>query len=58
MLGFFAAVTGLIPPEALRKAVESSVPTGTEELNLKAFDKGYEYGRALVDKVEAKASAG
>ena len=57
MLGFFAAVTDLMPPEALRKAVESSVPSGTEELNLKAFDKGYDYGRELIDKVEAKASA-
>ncbi|MEE8417861.1 MAG: 2-oxoacid:acceptor oxidoreductase family protein [candidate division Zixibacteria bacterium] len=57
MLGFFAAVTGLMPPEALRKAVESSVPSGTEELNLKAFDKGYDYGRELIDKVETKASA-
>jgi len=47
MLGFFGSVTNLIPGEALRKAVESSVPPGTEELNLKAFDKGYEYGVQL-----------
>lgn len=47
MLGFFGAVSGLLPKDALRKAVESSVPSGTEELNLKAFDKGYEYGMSL-----------
>ncbi len=52
MLGFFAAVTDLMPMEALRQSVESSVPTGTEELNLKAFDRGYEYGVALKEKTE------
>ena len=41
MLGFFAAVSGLIPREQFREAVEASVPTGTEELNLKAFDAGW-----------------
>ena len=43
MLGFFTAVTGLIPHDAMREAVENSVPAGTEELNLKAFDAGWEY---------------
>lgn len=43
MMGFFAAVTKFIPIEAMRKAVEESVPKGTEELNLKAFDAGVEY---------------
>jgi len=44
MLGFFTAITKLIDHEAVRKTVETSVPKGTEELNLKAFDSGYEYG--------------
>jgi 2-oxoglutarate ferredoxin oxidoreductase subunit gamma len=43
MLGFFAAVSKLIPQEQFRQAVESSVPRGTEELNLKAFDAGWSY---------------
>jgi 2-oxoglutarate ferredoxin oxidoreductase subunit gamma len=50
MLGFFGAVGGVVPGEALRKSVETSVPAGTEELNLKAFDKGYEYGMQLAEK--------
>jgi 2-oxoglutarate ferredoxin oxidoreductase subunit gamma len=50
MLGFFGAVGGVVPGEALRKSVETSVPSGTEELNLKAFDKGYEYGMQLKEK--------
>ena len=55
MLGFFGAVTGLIPVEALREAVKTSVPAGTEELNLKAFDKGYEYGSQLNKKAGVEA---
>jgi 2-oxoglutarate ferredoxin oxidoreductase subunit gamma len=43
MLGFFAAVTKIIPQEQIRAAVEDSVPRGTEELNLKAFDAGWVY---------------
>jgi 2-oxoglutarate ferredoxin oxidoreductase subunit gamma len=43
MLGFFAAASELVPREAMRKAVKDSVPAGTEDLNLKAFDAGYEY---------------
>jgi 2-oxoglutarate ferredoxin oxidoreductase subunit gamma len=47
MLGFFAAVTDVVSVEAMREAILSSVPKGTEELNLKAFQKGYEYGRRI-----------
>ncbi|MFH1532307.1 MAG: 2-oxoacid:acceptor oxidoreductase family protein [Pseudomonadota bacterium] len=43
MLGFFAAVTELVPRAAVRRAVEHSVPGGTEELNLRAFDAGCAY---------------
>ena len=45
MLGFFAAVSDLVSHDALRDAVRASVPEGTEDLNLSAFDKGYTYGR-------------
>jgi len=43
MLGFFTAVTNLVTREQMREAVQASVPAGTEELNLKAFDAGYGY---------------
>ena len=43
MLGFFTAVTQLVSREQMREAVKGSVPPGTEELNLKAFDAGCEY---------------
>jgi len=48
MAGFFAAVSGLVSKDAMRKAVETSVPKGTEGLNLLAFEKGYEYGLGKV----------
>ncbi len=44
MCGFFTAVTGVVSPDAMRKAIETSVPPGTEEMNLKAFEVGYNYG--------------
>jgi 2-oxoglutarate ferredoxin oxidoreductase subunit gamma len=47
MVGFFAAVTKLIDNEAMIAAVKESVPEGTEELNLKAYHKGYAYGQAV-----------
>ncbi len=43
MIGFFAAATKLVPKDAIRDAVKHSVPRGTEELNLRAFDAGWEY---------------
>jgi 2-oxoglutarate ferredoxin oxidoreductase subunit gamma len=44
MVGFFAAVTQLLDREAVRKAVSDSVPGSYRDLNLKAFDRGFEYG--------------
>jgi 2-oxoglutarate ferredoxin oxidoreductase subunit gamma len=44
MVGFFGAVTNLLNPDALRQAIADSVPPAFRELNLKAFDKGFEYG--------------
>lgn len=43
MLGFFAAVSKLVSRAHMRAAVKESVPAGTEELNLKAFDAGCAY---------------
>ena len=48
MVGFFASVTGLLGEQTLRRAVEDSVPPAFRELNLKAFQKGFEYGTTSV----------
>jgi 2-oxoglutarate ferredoxin oxidoreductase subunit gamma len=47
MVGFFTAVTRLLEPDAVRKAVADSVPASFQELNLKAFDKGAGRSRRL-----------
>jgi 2-oxoglutarate ferredoxin oxidoreductase subunit gamma len=49
MVGFFAAVTDVNNPESMRQSVASSVPAAFKELNLKAFDKGFEYGSRKLD---------
>ena len=48
MVGFFGAVTGFVGAEALKKAVLDSVPPHTKDLNLKAFEAGFEYGQKLM----------
>jgi len=40
MLGFFSAIARIISLEAMKKSVLESVPKGTEELNMKAFELG------------------
>jgi 2-oxoglutarate ferredoxin oxidoreductase subunit gamma len=63
MLGFFTAVTQLATREQMRAAVKASVPAGTEELNIKAFDAGcayfdQEYGQEKLSAVGGPLSAG
>jgi len=55
MVGFFTAVTRLLQPEAVRKAVADSVPASFCDLNLKAFEKGYAYGvQSLAEQRHAQ----
>ena len=55
MMGFAAAATKLASYEQMRQAVEASVPHGTEELNLKAFEAGWDYfQQEYGDKQEVK----
>lgn len=43
MLGALTKITKLVSKESMEKAILDSVPKGTEEKNLKAFEKGYNY---------------
>ncbi len=45
MVGAITKITGVISKESVIKSIESSVPKGTEEKNIKAFEAGY----ALVE---------
>jgi len=44
MVGFFTAVAHLLEADAVRQAVADSVPPSFRDLNLKAFEMGFEYG--------------
>ena len=57
MLGFFAAVTKVVSREAMREAVRHSVPRGTEELNLRAFDSGWDYYEEEYGKKQGREEA-
>ena len=56
MIGFFTAVTKIVSRDQMRNAVEESVPPGTEELNLKAFDSGWEYYQEEYQKQRKNGS--
>lgn len=62
MVGFFGAVSQAVDPEALRQAVAASVPEAYRYLNLKAFDRGFEYGMKeltqTIVKQESRVSVG
>ena len=42
MLGFWTAIVGVVSREAMRQSVADSVPPKTLDVNMKAFDAGYE----------------
>ncbi len=48
MLGFLSAVSDVVSVDSLRKAVLGSVPPHTKEKNAKAFERGHEYGQAIL----------
>ena len=53
MLGAVAALGGVVTYESLKQSVLGSIPAGTEELNLAAFDKGHQFGLSLIQGTEA-----
>ncbi len=57
MVGFFTAVTQLLDPDAVRKAVADSVPPNFRELNLKAFERGLDAGIAALTTTTNRADA-
>ncbi len=52
MLGVFTAVTKIVSPEAMKKALPGLVPDRFLELNIKGFDKGYEHGLKVLKKIK------
>jgi 2-oxoglutarate ferredoxin oxidoreductase subunit gamma len=50
MFGFFTAVTNLTTEESAKQAIKDSFREKLIDLNLKAFEKGYQYGKSLLNK--------
>ena len=51
VLGFLAAISDVISSEALKNSILNSIPAGTESINTKAFELGYNYGMEHSGKV-------
>lgn len=47
MIGAFVSITKLMNEEAVKESIKENIPKGTEELNLAAFEKGFEYGKTV-----------
>ncbi len=48
ILGFFTAMTKVVSAEAMKKALPGLVPERFLDLNIKAFNKGHEYGEEIL----------
>ncbi|WP_028583055.1 2-oxoacid:acceptor oxidoreductase family protein [Desulfogranum mediterraneum] len=56
MLGFTTAITQVVSIPAAKKTISQSVPKGTEERNIQAFSKGYDYGLSTLKGQERRAA--
>jgi 2-oxoglutarate ferredoxin oxidoreductase subunit gamma len=56
MIGFITSITSVVSSESARSTVAETVPKGTEEMNIKAFEKGYDYGVAILKGIQKKAA--
>jgi 2-oxoglutarate ferredoxin oxidoreductase subunit gamma len=48
MLGFIAALCDFVSHDAMKRSILATIPKGTEELNLSAFQAGYDHGMGIV----------
>ena len=55
MLGFVAAVTEVVDYDSMKSAILDTVPPGTEELNLKAYNSGYDEGVKALEHWKKQA---
>jgi 2-oxoglutarate ferredoxin oxidoreductase subunit gamma len=57
MMGFFTAVSGITTAEVMKKALPGLVPDRFLDKNFNAFDKGFDYGLAMLKDGNGKAPA-
>jgi 2-oxoglutarate ferredoxin oxidoreductase subunit gamma len=56
MIGFCTAITEAVSNKAAQATVADSVPKGTEERNIEAFNKGFDYGLSTLKGREKRAA--
>ncbi|MGD9157717.1 MAG: 2-oxoacid:acceptor oxidoreductase family protein, partial [Desulfobacteraceae bacterium] len=56
MIGFLTGITEAVSLDSARDTVSKSVPPKTIEINLKAFDRGWEFARATLKSRRKKAA--
>lgn len=56
MIGFFSGITQAISLESARNTVAESVPPKTIEINLKAFERGWDFAQASLKSRQKKAA--
>jgi 2-oxoglutarate ferredoxin oxidoreductase subunit gamma len=54
MVGFFTAVTGIISPDSAVESVRTSVPTGSQEANVKALERGLAHGYTCIGEPDPR----
>ncbi len=52
MLGALTAITNVVTADAIKKSILSNIPRGTEDLNVTAFERGYDYGQKLLTQAK------
>jgi 2-oxoglutarate ferredoxin oxidoreductase subunit gamma len=57
MLGFFTAISKVVTPEAMKKALPGLVPKRFLDINIRAFDRGFEFGLDLMKKDNQKGQS-
>ncbi len=50
MVGFFTAISGAVSEDAVKQALPGSVPDRFIDKNIKALQKGFDYGKELLEK--------
>ena len=53
MLGFWTAIARVVSEQAMRQSVMESVPPKTIDVNMKAFDAGYQRGLEIVESEQS-----
>ena len=56
MLGFCTAITRAVSSGSAQTTIAESVPKGTEERNIEAFNKGFDYGLSTLKGREKRAA--